>query len=392
MNDPGRRVLFITTAYPAHESDPRGQHVRRLAEHIAGLGMDLSVLAPTLPGAESSEVLGGVHIYRFRYSPLGREQLAKGVAGIVPNLRAKPHLVAQLPLFMAQMTRHASAMAGDFDLIHAHWVYPTGWVARRIRRRLGIPVVVTAHGGDVNAAANNAALGRLVKSVGNSVDRVLAVSDDLVTKLKRIGVDNGNVMLSPLGVDLPPLPPRPRDTSARVVFVGSLIHRKGVDVLLRALESVPEAAVQVEVVGAGPERAKLESYAAERGLPVHFVGSVAPADVAGRLQNADVFVLPSRSEGRPVAVMEAMAEGLAIVASDIPGNRELIDDSQNGLLFDLSDPSTCGTMLDQLARDPDRRHRLGLAARQSLVDRGLTATAAAERHVQLYEELWRGEE
>lgn len=385
------RVLFLTTAYPAYAGDPRGHHVHNLARQLVGSGVDITSVAPILPGASLTENIDGVEVHRFRYSPFGREQLAKGVSGIVPNLKAKPQLAVQIAPMVLQMGRAARRLVASHDVLHAHWMYPGGFVGLRVGRNAGIPVVVTAHGGDVNAAVAIPALRLLVRRVGNSVDRVLTVSDDLAAKLRSIGVKAQQIDVVPLGVDTA----EPRDRSQvrsipRVLFVGSLIRRKAVDTLIRALQHVPSGSMEVEIIGDGPERKHLEEMAHATSVPVIFRGAMPPHEVSSALANTDCLVLPSRSEGRPVVVMEAMAAGLPVVASDIPGTRELVSHGETGLLFQLDDAQGLADTLSQLAADPTMRDRLGAAGRQSLTDRGLTGQAAAERHLAVYRSVSAG--
>jgi glycosyltransferase involved in cell wall biosynthesis len=381
------RVLFVVTAFPAYREDPRGTHVFRIATQVAGTGERVIVVAPTGPGAVAQEWMDGVEIRRFRYALGGREKLATGVSGIVPNLRAHPQLALQVPPFVMQMTRAVRRSAPECDLLHAHWLYPSGLVAIRERRRTGIPVVVTAHGGDVNLAMRNPLLGRLVRRVGNGADRVLSVSDDLAEKLVALGVRSTRIQVVPLGVEPRQVVRTSVSGVAHIAFVGSLIARKGVDVLLRALQALPADLVEIDILGDGPERTRLEKMAEGVATKVRFHGEVAPSAVASVLERVDALVLPSWSEGRPVVVMEAMAAGIPVIASRIAGTSELVEHEITGLLFDVGDATGLADALRRIATEPDVRQRLGSAGMAALRERALTAEMAARRHVDVYREV-----
>jgi glycosyltransferase involved in cell wall biosynthesis len=357
---------------------------------VAATGVKVGAIAPIVPGAAPAEVIEGIEVRRFRYSLLGREALATGVSGILANLRAKPYLAIQVVPLVTQMTRAAIATVSAYDVVHAHWMYPTGWVGLRAARRVGIPIVVTAHGGDVNSAIRTPGLANLVRYVGNTVDKVLTVSDDLAGKLVSMGVESEQIEVVPLGVD-PPTVTVERSPTNRptVVFVGSLIRRKGVATLLRALERVPHDLLEVEILGDGPERDQLEQMSRLVAPKVEFRGEVPPADVTVALAAADVVVLPSHSEGRPVVVMEAMAAEIPVIATDVPGTRELVRNEQTGLLFEPEDHVGLSEALCRLAADADLRHELGRAGKDALVDLGLTGREAANRHVAVYRRVLR---
>jgi glycosyltransferase involved in cell wall biosynthesis len=153
-----------------------------------------------------------------------------------------------------------------------------------------------------------------------------------------------------------------------VVYAGRLHPVKGVDVLVRAFAGVraerPDA--HLVILGAGEGRARLVTLAASLGIePGVFKDSVSNTEVLSWLARADVFVLPTVSmEGHPKALVEAMACGAACVATDIPGNRDLVEDSECGLLVPPRDDRALACAILRLLGDDDLRRRLGDAARR----------------------------
>src|SRR5262249_14360780 len=188
------------------------------------------------------------------------------------------------------------------------------------------------------------------------------------------GLDAANVVAGP-----------PRTRLRTIVMVANLRAEKGHDVLLDAaadvLRRVPD--VHFDLVGAGPELDSLRARARARGGD-HAVTSAGHCDdVAARLAAADVFVLPSRSEAFPNAVLEAMAAGLPIVASAVGGILELIDDGRTGVLVPPGDPGALADALCRLIGDPPHGARLGDAAR---VD--ARARYSFDRMVAAFEQLY----
>jgi glycosyltransferase involved in cell wall biosynthesis len=157
----------------------------------------------------------------------------------------------------------------------------------------------------------------------------------------------------------------------RIVCVGRLVHHKGQAVLLEAVAELARRGrpVTLTVVGDGPKRSSLEQLAQRLGIAdsVTFTGSVAQDRIRDLYATGDIFCLPSFAEGLPVVLMEAMAVGLPVVTSRIMGIPELVEDGVSGLLVPPGRPDELAGALEQLIRDPDRRHRMGAAGRDRVV-------------------------
>ncbi len=395
------KVLVITSAFPARDGDPRGTFIDLLVRAIAEQGVEVIVLAPGAPGAAAAEVRRGVQVRRAQYWIDRWQTLAIGVSGIVPNLRRRPWLIVQLPILVATLTWHAVRLARGATLIHAHWVYPAGLAGLVAARVRGIPLVVTSHGGDLNLARRSRLLGWLVCWVGRSADLCIGVSHAMVDEFRRNGVPAERVHFLPLGVApaeaceagqgrLDPLRQEfVGQPGLRVVYVGGLIPQKSVITLLEAHAIAQERGGEMAclIVGAGPTEPSLRAFVRERRLRrVFFAGQQAPDTIRGWIRSSHVLVLPSLAEGRGLVLVEAMAEGLPVVASDIPGPRELALPGRTGFLFPPGDAAALADCLRRLA-DPSVRSRLGEGGRALVEEQGLTVDASARHHVAIYRAL-----
>ena len=166
-----------------------------------------------------------------------------------------------------------------------------------------------------------------------------------------------------------------------ILSVGNLYRVKGHLVLLGALRAL--AGCHVAIAGQGEQEVELRAYAAGHGLAsrVHLLGY--RADVADLLATADVFALPSRSEGVPLALLEAMFAGKGIAASGVGGVPEVVTSEREALLVPPDDPQSLATALGRLLEDRALRHRLGQAARQR-AERAFTVDTMADAYVRLY--------
>lgn len=170
------------------------------------------------------------------------------------------------------------------------------------------------------------------------------------------------ITVIPNYVDTEQFRPRPeiQPEKGRICFVGRLHPVKNLDLLIHAVGQI--AGVSLVIIGDGPQRQPLEALAAQLNVPVQFWGIVPQEKIALELCRSELFVLPSRSEGHPKALIEAMAAGTAVLGTDVSGIREFIEHGQTGWLCQ-PDVTSIQTAIQHLLADPDLRAQLGLAAR-----------------------------
>jgi glycosyltransferase involved in cell wall biosynthesis len=247
---------------------------------------------------------------------------------------------------------------------------------------LGIPYLVSLRGGDVPGFVPEIdAIHRLVAPLRRAVLRdaqaVVANSASLA-KLSE-AADPFAVQVIPNGVDPSLFAPAAAAANTgetadefRVLFVGRLHTQKNVEALIEsaaALLALPGPPLALEIVGDGPERAALESLAQRTGAArsLRFRGWLAKPDVVACLHRAHAFVNPSRYEGMPNTVLEAMAAAVPVVASRVGGNDDLVVDGATGFLFDLAEPQRMTAALQRLRLDPKLGATLGARGRERVV-------------------------
>lgn len=165
------------------------------------------------------------------------------------------------------------------------------------------------------------------------------------------------------------------------------------DTLLKAINAFgPGSSLLLSIVGEGVEEIALREQVGQYGLTnnVKFHGMVAPEYLSTLLTLHDVLVLPSYSEGRPNVVLEAMAAGLPVIASDIPGVDELVLDGRTGLLFVAGNVTELFQCLDTLMRDKALLEKMGGDGRKQILERGLLWSVTAEKYTRLYQSVQRG--
>jgi glycosyltransferase involved in cell wall biosynthesis len=298
-----------------------------------------------------------------------------------------------LPAFLLSMLFKCLKATRSADLIHANWAI-CGAIAGLAGKLSGVPVVTTLRGDDVTRAQRTF-LDRLILSLCMRLsNHVVCVSTSIAAWVrgrypecadKTSVIENGveDVFLRlPMDRDT-----RSAGSQQRFVTVGSLIPRKNIDLIIAALQRMPQRdGVLLTVLGDGPERGRLEALADASGLHgnVEFAGAMPPASVPDALANAHVFVLASKSEGRPNAVLEAMAAGLPVIASNIAGVDELVQHGITGFLFQPDSVDELAHYMQMLRQDADLQIRLGHAAREAVTRRQLLWRATAEKYFRLF--------
>jgi glycosyltransferase involved in cell wall biosynthesis len=280
-----------------------------------------------------------------------------------PGLRAL--LYQAIYFFEATvLARHLEEQ--EIDHLHNHFIFGSATVAMLASRLTGIPYSFTLHGpADLFepyrwGLKEKVARAKFVSTISYFArSQVMFFSDpEDWHKIRIIHCGVSPALYAP--ADGPALPAR-RDGEIRLVFVGRLAPVKGLRVLLEALETLlPELPhLHLVLVGDGPDRARLEAAAADLGPAVTFTGYLSQKDVAQAMQAADICVLPSFAEGVPVVLMEALASGKPVIATQVAGVGELVEDGRSGYLVSPGDMAGLAARIRDLAEDADLRAAMG---------------------------------
>lgn len=367
------RVLSLSTLYPHANAPNFGVFVERQMQAVVARGdVDLVIVSPlglppfplslhrryrALRYLDQIEQRGGVGIYRPHFTVL------PGTGG---RFSARLEAAAVLPL-----ARKMHAIA-PFDLVDAQFFYPDGPAALRIARALGLPCSIKARGADVHYWGHAPATAQQVRDAAIGANGLLSVSSGLADDLAALGAHRSKITVHRTGLDRAVFRPLDRAKCRAklglplggpvLACVGALIERKGQRLAIEALVQVPGAILVL--AGAGPDEAALRALATSFGLSdrVRFLGAVPHGDLPVVLSAADLFVLPSASEGLANAWVEALACGTPVVTTPIPGAQELLTDPAYGQMVARDAAAIAGAVNEMLAAPPLRDAVLAGAA------------------------------
>lgn len=357
------RILTFSTLYPNSLRTRHGIFVEQRLRHLVASGeVHARVVAP-VPLAPDWEWLGdaagqgavpeqetrhGLEISHPRYVVLPKV-----------GMTAAPWLLtAAVSGVLRRM--HASA---PFDLIDAHYLYPDGVAAVACGQRLGVPVVMTARGTDVNLIPEYYWARRMILWAARRSAAVITVSQALKEQLVKIGVDRERITTLRNGVDLAHFRPldraREREllgiSGPTLLSVGHLIERKGHHVVIEALRELP--GVSLVIAGDGGMDRQLRELARRAGVAerVRFVGAKTHAELVSYYNAADALVLASDREGMPNVVLESLACGTPVIATAVWGTPEIVHHAAAGRLVERREPAAIAAACRDLLADMPQR-------------------------------------
>jgi glycosyltransferase involved in cell wall biosynthesis len=281
------------------------------------------------------------------------------------------------------------------DLVHVCVSYTSTGVLRdllfvALARASGRSVIAHVHGADVTGGRHRAR-SLALRSIARLSVETVALAPSSRAALQRLGIE-ASVVFNPVRLEGTASPPAPQSAVCRALFVGTYGKRKGASELIQAVARLREEGVPIELDFAGKEEfrgedAELRRRVCESGLTdfVRFHGVLGAPALRDLYESSHVFVLPSLSEGLPMALLEAMAFGLPVVATRVGGIPDVIEDGESGLLIQ---PGRTGELTDALRRlisDAPLRSRLGERA-QARVQELASAEIVAERWRTIYSE------
>jgi glycosyltransferase involved in cell wall biosynthesis len=370
-----------------------------LIRHQRALGHDVSLITRWRPARIANEA-------RIGYPVLA---LPPNLAlSRTPFRDSGPRWPVELALFWHQLRQR-------FDVMHAHWLYPTGWMAARPLRALGVPMVMTAHGADVQTEAGSSygyrqfpENERRLRVVAAAADAATAISPNIARSLGELGVAADRIHAIPNGVDFARFE-RASATRAAVrerlglepdtkmiLSVGRNQPSKGFAIVPEVLARLRRAGHDVFWCIVGPSVGELQAAFAQAGMADHVHlyepapaptgATVFPSDELLEFYGAaDIFGFPSLTEGAPLVLLEAMAAGLPVVGNDVQGIRDAVVHQATGLLTTPGDAASMATQIARLLHEGELARKLAQAGQEQA--RLHDWSAIAGQYCDLYRKL-----
>lgn len=363
---------------------------KNLSRNLANYNVEAFIVSANLSKSARRDVVEGIPLYRI---PI-----------INTDLLLLPSFWLSLAIFLVVKRR-------DYDVIHAHGTVLHA-IASLIGRLLGKKTLlkIAMANSDIAFQRHGRLMGRVIRYLVERFDHYIATSKDIYAEFREYGIESSDVTLLPNGVDTHAFKPvgSERDKFELrstlgipegfiICFVGIIIARKNVDLILRVWQKLMLRGVKGSVVLVGPipkdndgresEYVRnLREYVSKNGL----VDSVIFADRQERISDymraSDLFFFPSKQEGMPNVLLEAMACGLPCVVSRISGTADLVEEGRTGFLVPVDDEQTYANVIYDLSRDRSLAVSIGKNARESIMQR-FSLSATAKQYRMIYSSL-----
>jgi len=364
------KILSISRIYPNPFQPVLGIFVHRRLQAIAANGGDLQIIAP-VPWMPPTSMIGD-NFYKFTKIPLFEKN--DGISVYHPRYIT----AAKFARFLTSNFMYLSLLPlikklhheFSFDIIDAHFAYPTGWVAVKIGKKLGIPISVTLRGADLFDDINRFLVREKVIQTLIHADALIAVSEDLKNKAKMYLKDSSHLNCIPNGVDFSSFYSKDKNETRKklglplekkiILSIGTLVKRKGFHILFQALKILKENDhnnLMLIIIGSssdeGNDETFLKSEIKKHGIEseVLMVGTKLQKELVDWYASCDLFCLCSSREGNPNVVLEALACHRPVLLCDTPGNQEIFLNYKCGLMVKRDGKSIADGILEIMRKN-----------------------------------------
>jgi glycosyltransferase involved in cell wall biosynthesis len=387
------KLYILTTSYPRFSGDYSGIFIHNLSKDLISRKIKVDVLAPHDRDTKNCEIIDKVKIKRFKYwfTKKGHKLTYKG--GIPYNLSNSYLAKIQLPFLMLFLFLKGLKNARKYDIIHAHFLL-SGFIGVFIKKFSRKKLVITAHGSDVYKIPKKGIFKKIFIWIISKSNAITTVSYANKRRLIDLGLKKEMITVIPNGVNLSQFKTKSilgenRD-KIDIVWIGKINEIKGLEYLIQAMVTVIDIHPNsnLTLIGDGPLKQKYEKLTFDLSLNknIVFAGSIKNNKIPDYLEDKDIFVLPSLSEGLPLAIIEAMAASKPIITSNVGGISDLVDDGVNGILIDSKNPDLLAEKICYLIENPKIRKNMGIESRKK-IEKNFTWDKIINNLIQIYENL-----
>ncbi|MBI5035087.1 MAG: glycosyltransferase family 4 protein [Chloroflexi bacterium] len=369
------RVLQIATSAARFEGDYHSPWIVELMQRLQARGVETELLAPSFKGLGDHRIYG-MHFYRFRYAPAQWETLTHE-SGAPNRLQKNPLLYLLIvPYLLSGMARTLALVRKNrYDVIHIHWPLPQIIFGLAAKFLFHTRLVSTSYGADMRMAKRIAPARWVLRWMMRRADALIGQSPITMREIEEVTGRKARLVeywITSAQVPTSVTPPK-RGATNHLLAVGRMIERKGYEYLVRALPLIAkDLNVHLTMVGAGQELERVQELSRELNVAdrVTWLSGITDEELARLYGECNVFVHPSiidrggDTESVGTVLMEAMSHARPIVATNVGGIPDVIQDGVTGLLVPEKNPQAFADAITRVLCDDELAHRLGTAARK----------------------------
>lgn len=383
------KIAVVTSSYPRFEGDGIAPFIKSISESMHNRGHVIKVLAP-FDCEVQPDTVSPFPIHRFKYAWPKKHHILGHAQSLKADVSLRFLVFLYLPFYLLASILGLIKLCKSVqaEIIHAHWVLPMGLPAAIVSKLLKIPLVISLHGSDIYISDKNVIFRGIARWVFSQSEYVTACSPELMDRAVKI---NPNIIaeLYPYGADPMKFRPSVNKMDIREKYgwhkdeiiistIGRFVYKKGFEYLIRTIPKLSHNHHKIRFVigGSGPLENEYRTLISELGVEhiVSIPGLIPWGDVSEFLSASDIFVLPSvrdkggNLDGLPNTLVEAMACGLPVIASNIGGVCLIIENEINGFLTEPENIEQLVEKVNFLIHNYDKRLELGKSARRSITE------------------------
>lgn len=374
-----KTILVLASTFPRWKNDNEPRFVYDLSRKLAEQ-FNIIVLTSHYPGASSYETLSNLTVYRYHYAPEYMEKLVYN-GGITTNLKHNKFKWLLVPFFFISQLNAILKILNkhQISIIHAHWLIPQGFLAHiavKLNRKK-TAIICTSHGGDLFGLNDPVSI-KIKQWVLNRSNAVTVVSSAMKKKVLELAPGiNTRLSIIPMGTDLENTFIPSYETIRKenmLLFVGRLVEKKGVDLLIKAFANIYAQHPELElfIIGDGPEKNTLEGLVFDLNIhtAVHFTGKISHNNLPQWYNMATIAIFPFKEaqnkdiEGLGLVLVEAMGCKCPVIVGDVPAIHDVIKHQETGLIFAQNNINALEKNILELLKSPQKRKQLGCKAYQ----------------------------
>jgi glycosyltransferase involved in cell wall biosynthesis len=367
-----RVLMLISNFYPVLAGAE--QQALNLSRMLVSKGIPVSVLTRSIKNEKNFEQINGVKVYReIHVIDKGKWF---GISYILSSF------------YFLFRKRHT------YNIIHCHIANGLGYIAALLikflfNKKVIVKVALSGPKSDFKMLKKTR-LNRICLKMLHNVDKVITICSWSKKEALNEDFPESKISFIPNGVNTDHFIPSPAAecSSNKITFLGRLNYQKGIDTLLLAFSSlvINKPELQLEITGEGPEKTNLLKMAEDLKITNKVIFHGENTDPYAFLLSSSVFVLPSRSEGLPNVLLEAMSCGLPVIASNVGGNLDLIQSGKNGILFEEGNYEQLSSAIETILDNKQLKEKLGKNARQAIV-KDYSMEITVSKYIELYTSL-----
>ena len=402
---PSRRIVVLSGgSFPTRTSPVHGVFVKERMRFVAQTGTEVRVVSPT-PYFPPIKLLKRW----YAWSQFPKHELVDGLQVVRPRYLLLPkiggywHAGLMYPAACSALKRLQSEF--DFELIDAHFAYPSGVAAVQLGKRFDKPVVITGRGSDIIRFPDLPIVGPQIRKALQQATRLIAVSQEIADRMESLGANPERISVIPNGVDTEKFYPLPRNEARQkldipvdrklILAVGYRLELKGFHLLVDALPKIHKCYPDAMIVIVGGQARWAADYLpkiTERIKANHLedhvlvAGSCPQEELRYWYSAADLLSINSSREGSPNVLMEALACGLPAVATPVGGIPNLLSENPifGRLLPERSSDAAAQGIIETLANSPDRKRIRELIEQRSWLETARSVNAVFEQAIEEY--------